>query len=252
MERLIWAYSPTRPKSSDPSSHIEFHRANGHFTLDLSKELPSDEVSSPTQAKPISSPTQEKPNSSPSPTQGNDKPRPPSGDHDTIIILPFGPYTKREKVLIIHAIFMSFGFLVLLPAGSLIARWGRTFTPIWFKAHQFSNLFLALPVITLGWVLGLMAVIQHEADHFSNAHEVTRLSYLRRRCSILPFLDLRRCARRTLLRAGFFGEVYSQTQGEDCFTQTSPTSEYHPYCSWAGDNSTCIFPGKHSTTHSFC
>lgn len=169
VERLIWAYSPTRPKSSDPSSHIEFHRANGHFTLDLSKELPSDEVSSPTQAKPIPSPTQD---SSPSPTQGNDKPRPSSGEHDTIIILPFGPYTKREKVLIVHAFFMSFGFLVLLPAGSLIGRWGRTFTPVWFKAHQFSNLFLALPVITLGCVLGLMAVIQHESDHFSNAHEI--------------------------------------------------------------------------------
>jgi hypothetical protein len=187
VERLIWAYSPTRPKSSDASSHIEFHRANGHFTLDLSKELPSDEVSSPTQAKPIPSPTQEKQNSSPSPIQGNDKPPPTSGDHDTVIISPFGPYTKREKLLIIHAIFVSFGFLVLLPAGSLVARWGRTFTPIWFKAHRFSNLFLALPVITLGWVLGLTAVIQHDADHFSNAHEVTRLSYLLRSCSVCHF-----------------------------------------------------------------
>ena len=209
MERLIWAYSPTHPKSSDPSSHIEFHRANGHFTLDLSKELPSDEVSSPTQAKPIPSPTQEKPNSSPSPTQGNDKPRPPSGDHDTIIILPFGPYTKREKVLIIHAIFMSFGFLVLLPAGSLIARWGRTFTPIWFKAHQFSNLFLALPVITLGWVLGLMAVIQHEADHFSNAHEVTRLSYLLTSRSVRHFRFAALCSSDFTTCRFFWGGIFT-------------------------------------------
>jgi len=79
-----------------------------------------------------------------------------------------------EKVIALHAFCVSLGFLVLLPAGSLIARWGRSFTPRWFKAHWVSNMAFALPVITLGALLGPVIVYIKPTfrTHMSNAHEV--------------------------------------------------------------------------------
>jgi hypothetical protein len=80
-----------------------------------------------------------------------------------------------EKVMVLHAFCVSLGFLVLLPAGSLIARWGRSFTPRWFKVHWAFNMASALPVITLGALLGPVIVYIKPTfrTHMSNAHEVS-------------------------------------------------------------------------------
>jgi hypothetical protein len=40
-----------------------------------------------------------------------------------------------NKIIIAHAIFCSFGFLLILPAGALLARFFRTFSHSWFKGH---------------------------------------------------------------------------------------------------------------------
>jgi len=79
-----------------------------------------------------------------------------------------------EKVIKLHAFCVSLGFLVLLPAGSLIARCGRSFTPKWFKAHWTSNMVLALPVITGGVLLGPVIVYIKPTFriHLANAHEI--------------------------------------------------------------------------------
>jgi hypothetical protein len=79
-----------------------------------------------------------------------------------------------EKVIILHAFCVSLGFLVLLPAGSLIGRWGRSFTSEWFKAHWVSNMLFALPIITLGVLLGPVIVYIKPTfrTHLANAHEV--------------------------------------------------------------------------------
>ncbi|KAJ7905294.1 hypothetical protein B0H14DRAFT_2659739 [Mycena olivaceomarginata] len=77
----------------------------------------------------------------------------------------------RFQKLIWHGILLSVGFLVLLPAGSLVARWGRTFTPRWFKAHRLVNFGVALPVIAAGFVLGPLAVLDRQAGHFTDAHQ---------------------------------------------------------------------------------
>jgi hypothetical protein len=78
----------------------------------------------------------------------------------------------RFQKLIWHGILLSVGFLVLLPAGSLVARWGRTFTPRWFKAHRLVNFGVALPVIAAGFILGPLAVLDRQAGHFADAHQV--------------------------------------------------------------------------------
>lgn len=41
----------------------------------------------------------------------------------------------RERVILAHAILCAFGFLVILPAGSLLARYFRTTNPGWFTGH---------------------------------------------------------------------------------------------------------------------
>lgn len=149
---MVFAYSPTRP-DKDPDSPLTPHRYTGYFTFDLTKDF-----------------------SGPSFGQQLDNKKPASG---TITQGTGTSYKRVEKLIILHGFLVSFGFLVLLPAGSLIARWGRTFTPRWFKLHRISNMYLALPVITLGVLLGPAVVYSKESFriHFANAHEVRVIKF---------------------------------------------------------------------------
>jgi len=83
-------------------------------------------------------------------------------------------FRRNETFIVLHAFFVSLGFLVLLPVGSLIGRWGRTFTPKWFKAHRVFNMSFALPVITVGVLLGPVVVYTKPTFriHLANSHEV--------------------------------------------------------------------------------
>ncbi|CAA7267657.1 unnamed protein product [Cyclocybe aegerita] len=143
-EPLVFAYSEAGPGSSDPDAPIPRHQIAGHLTFDLTKEFVD-----PTKPK--------KPN-----TPGKIEP----GVN--------APYKRVEKFIILHGFLVSLGFLVLLPAGSLIGRWGRVFTPLWFRAHWISNMVLAMPAITLGVLLGPVIVYSKESFriHFANAHEI--------------------------------------------------------------------------------
>ncbi|KAJ7219088.1 hypothetical protein GGX14DRAFT_589893 [Mycena pura] len=101
--------------------------------------------------------------------------------HVYIPSLPELPVDDAHSILphyqkvIWHGTLLSAGFLVLLPAGSLIARWGRTFTPRWVNAHRTLNFYVALPVIACGWVLGPLAVTDQQASHFSDLHQICGL-----------------------------------------------------------------------------
>jgi hypothetical protein len=143
-EPMVFAYSPNRP-DKDPGSTLSFHQHTGYFTFDLTKELAVSGASAPSAHK-------------------------ASGKITTGI----NAYKRVEKLIILHAFLVSLGFLVILPTGSLIGRWGRSFNPRWFKAHWISNMVLALPVITLGVLLGPAIVYSKESFriHFANAHEI--------------------------------------------------------------------------------
>ncbi|KDR73470.1 hypothetical protein GALMADRAFT_251147 [Galerina marginata CBS 339.88] len=140
-EAMVYAYSRDRP-DKDAASTLSKHRSVGYFSLDLTKELPS---------------------------TGMMMPKPPSKP-----AMGTNVYKRLEKLIILHGSLVSLGFLVVLPAGSLIGRWGRSFTPKWFKAHWISNMAIALPVITLGVLLGPAVVYSKESFriHFANAHEI--------------------------------------------------------------------------------
>jgi len=140
---MVFAYSPNRP-DKDPGSSLSFHQHTGYFTFDLTKEL----------ATSSSAPAANK----------------PSGKTAT----GTNGYKRVEKLIILHGFLVSLGFLVILPTGSLIGRWGRSFTSRWFKAHWISNMVFALPVITFGVLLGPAIVYSKESFriHFANAHEI--------------------------------------------------------------------------------
>ena len=91
-------------------------------------------------------------------------PLPENGD-------PSLPLNKHERLIILHAVSMSFGFLVLLPAGGIVARYARTFTTGWFKIHRICNMYVALPVIMLGFVLGIVMQLD-KGLYLPDVHQV--------------------------------------------------------------------------------
>ncbi|TFK42919.1 hypothetical protein BDQ12DRAFT_564185, partial [Crucibulum laeve] len=163
-ERLIWAYSMTRPLK-EPDSPLKAHYMAGFFRVDVTKDLPDQPATIDPPSAPSAPPHE-------ADIHLHDDEQKPDEPVDFQTIVADGPYKGREKIILTHAILLSAGFLVLLPAGSLIARWGRTITPNWFKAHWVCNMMLAAPAITFGALLGPIAVYDHQAAHLVDAHQI--------------------------------------------------------------------------------
>ncbi|EMD33768.1 hypothetical protein CERSUDRAFT_126012 [Gelatoporia subvermispora B] len=81
------------------------------------------------------------------------------------------PLIGFEKTVVPHAICCVIGFLGLLPAGAITARWTRTVTPIWFHAHWLIQAVLAGPIIIAGVALGIHAVNQAESGPLADTHK---------------------------------------------------------------------------------
>lgn len=114
---IIWAYSTSRPPSSAIGASLIQHIDSGFTRLDLTKVLAT---GSKDPTNPIS-------NIGSDPTL----PTTPSSSAPSISI-PLQPYQKK---IVAHAILCIVGFLGLLPAGALLARYLRTFSSVWFKGH---------------------------------------------------------------------------------------------------------------------
>ncbi|KAJ7172681.1 hypothetical protein C8R46DRAFT_160873 [Mycena filopes] len=130
--QIIWAYSLRKP-DSDPSADLTGHYVAGTVNMKLAVPQLISETEVPS---------------------------------DALELFP------RYQKLIWHGLLLSVGFLFLLPTGSLVARFGRTLTPRWFKAHKIINFGIALPVIAAGWILGPLAVLDRQAKHFADAHQI--------------------------------------------------------------------------------
>ncbi|OBZ70770.1 hypothetical protein A0H81_09411 [Grifola frondosa] len=63
------------------------------------------------------------------------------------------------------------GFLGLLPLGALTARYARTFTPTWFRAHSIIQIGIAGPVIITGVALGITAVNKALSGPVADVHK---------------------------------------------------------------------------------
>ncbi|KAJ7476734.1 hypothetical protein FB451DRAFT_1173593 [Mycena latifolia] len=53
-----------------------------------------------------------------------------------------------------HAVVCTVGFLILLPLGTLLARYARAFPRRWFWGHAVMQLVISGPIIFAGWALG--------------------------------------------------------------------------------------------------
>jgi len=78
--------------------------------------------------------------------------------------------TKMDRMIIAHGILCTIGFLFVLPLGGLVARYFRTSTSAWFKAHQTIQSILAGPVILVGFALGVAVVATNGIPHFFDTH----------------------------------------------------------------------------------
>lgn len=89
-------------------------------------------------------------------------------------------YSKLENLIRLHAFLVSFGFLVLLPLGALVARYSRVYNVKLFPYHWKINFYVAGPIITVGVLLGPIIVFSKETFriHFANGHEVEHQSVL--------------------------------------------------------------------------
>ena len=147
-EPHIFALSYSSYKAStdknlaDPARHIPFHSVVGVFMLNFTNEF------------------------------GTSTPHP---SPKTTLPITTKEYSKLENLIRLHAFLVSFGFLVLLPIGTLVARYSRVYNVKWFPYHWKINGYIAGPIITVGVLLGPIIVFSKETFriHFANGHEVT-------------------------------------------------------------------------------
>ncbi|KAF8973311.1 hypothetical protein BDZ97DRAFT_1780761 [Flammula alnicola] len=151
-QSVIYGYGATDPNSASSSANLAQHLDFGNLQLDLTKQLASNSTGS--------SPT----------TTGSSGTG--SSNSSSIPLLPY------QQLIIAHAILCAVGFLLLLPAGALMARYLRTFITTWFKGHWILQFGIAGPVIVLGIILGIAAVHKAQANHFDDDHKRWGLALL--------------------------------------------------------------------------
>jgi Eukaryotic cytochrome b561 len=134
------------------------HIASGAISLDLSRTFTDNTVGT-------ANPTGEYLPPFPTSTSGSNYP---------VFQLP--PLLPYQTMLMAHAILCGVGFLIILPTGALIARWGRVFTNSWFRAHWIFQAVFGIPIITAGWFLAVAGVVTQEGRHFDDTHKVIGLA----------------------------------------------------------------------------
>lgn len=153
----VWAFGVTNPMSSSPDANLAFHLDAGNFTLDLTGTINPAELPGANPTATLALPT------------GTSTSTPGQSQPTSIDALPLQTF---EKLIIVHAVLSVTGFLVLLPVGSLIARWGRTISENWFYYHWTTQVILSIPVIVVGWALGPLSVAVQGTVHANDAHKV--------------------------------------------------------------------------------
>lgn len=111
IQSVIWAAGLENPGDSAVDAYLVQHVVAGNFTLNLTKPIATHSVNgSQIITPPISNSTY------------------PTGSADI-------PLENYQKMIIAHALFCAIGFLFMLPLGGLLARYIRTFYPVWFRLH---------------------------------------------------------------------------------------------------------------------
>lgn len=125
---IIWAFGNVNPDDKAVDATLVQHLLSGPTQLNLGNTL---SASSNDPTNPISS------------LSGSSSPGSGSGS-STTPVAPTIPLLPYQKILVAHAIMCVIGFLFLLPAGALLARYLRAFNNTWFKGHWVIQLALGM------------------------------------------------------------------------------------------------------------
>ncbi|KIP06003.1 hypothetical protein PHLGIDRAFT_478785 [Phlebiopsis gigantea 11061_1 CR5-6] len=196
VQSLIWAFGVTSPNSTDPSADIEQHLDAGTFSLDLSKTGDGDDdggdddgkssTSTPSSSATSTSGSSSLPVSSASTSSSSIQTSSSHSSSTTTASSSFSTSAQSSAVpafssssqenhhtiLAAHALLCFLGFAVVLPLAAVIARWGRTTTNHWFRAHWITIVALGLPTMLPGWALGLVLVSRERHKHVVNEHQI--------------------------------------------------------------------------------
>ncbi|OJT06970.1 hypothetical protein TRAPUB_2171 [Trametes pubescens] len=142
-QTIIWAFGNTNPGDKAVDATLIQHLESGPISIDMSQVVAETDLAH------LANPATD-PNSS-------------SGTVDTPL-LPF------QKLIIAHGLLCTIGFLIMLPAGALLARYSRTFTNAWFLGHWVFQFAFAGPVIISGLVCGIEAV-KKQGGELSDDHK---------------------------------------------------------------------------------
>ncbi|KAI0644677.1 hypothetical protein C8Q79DRAFT_1011697 [Trametes meyenii] len=143
-QNIIWAFGTVKPNDPAVDATLQQHLESGALKLDMSEAL------TPARAAALANPATD-----PGATSG-------------VVDVPLQPY---QKMIIAHALLCTVGFLIMLPAGALLARYARTFTNAWFTGHWIFQLAFAGPVIVAGVALGISSVESAKATHLDDDHK---------------------------------------------------------------------------------
>lgn len=148
---LIWAFGTDTPSSSNgATATFQQHLSMGTISLDLTKSNNASILASPVLSL-----------EQPSGSNGGSTPTAPKSKSS-------GP-APAEKVILAHAIVCSVAFLVVMPAGALLARYLRTFSNTWFKGHWILQFGISAPIVLVGAILA--GSISHAGGpDISNTH----------------------------------------------------------------------------------
>lgn len=218
---IVWAISTTRPPSNGPDAFLTQHVDQGSFTIDLAKPYTSSDPlgNTPTSRPGGTGPVYHPPGAT-NTFGGSDLPA-----FQLPSLLPY------QRLLVIHAVLCSIGFLLVLPVGALVARWLRTFNRHWFKAHWITQVALGGPIIVAGWGTAIAAVVEKNGAHFDDTHKVGDETSLRAylNCDTdligpLPSLDFNRS-----LVWSFLAYTYSKSFSVSTFTCSSQNRGPTPF-----------------------
>lgn len=172
-QSLVWAFGAVNPNSANPAAHILQHRASGTTILDVLPDEPTASVS-PTvsQTTGISKAAE--------PTLGPDVPK-----NDSVIV-PQGR-TSYQTMVIAHAVLGALFAMFLLPMGVLIARFGKSTTPIkpgevsvhrwWFPAHAVWQGIIALAIGVAAVAVGYNLKKKRGGGDIDSTHRVSSLPW---------------------------------------------------------------------------
>jgi len=136
-QNIVWAFGTQQPSSRAVDATIQKHFDSGPLVLDLTKPFSSNSGASST----------------------------PSSHRQSFHLAYY------QKLIIAHAILCTVGFLLLLPAGALLARYFRTFTHKWFQGHWIVQFALGGSVIFVGVILGIQSVALSGSPHLADVHK---------------------------------------------------------------------------------